>query len=106
MLRDDETLLHELGPLPEHHRNERDTELDDNLRRLAARYAPLAKTLDVLEQYPEGGATQHHVLRLALLEMSKQALVMQKVAEHVLAFNTVPLTLGALIERAEREVDE
>lgn len=102
---DDEQLLRELGPLPEHHRASNDKELDDNLRRLALRDPRLRKTLDVLEQYPADGATACRILKLSLLEFSRQLMVMQKTAEQLMALSASPVPLTTIIDLATKEVE-
>lgn len=101
----DEQLLRELGPLPEARRNAELIELDDRLRKQALRDPRLQKTLDLLEQYPVDGAMSSRILKLSLLEFSRQLQIMQSVAELLMGLGTSPVPLSTVIDKATKEVE-
>jgi hypothetical protein len=98
--------MYDIGPLPEHRESKESQELDAQLRKQALRCHRLANVLTVLEQYPRNGASQHRILRLALLEFSRQLQVMQRTAEKIIALSSLPIPLSTIIERATKEMEQ
>lgn len=83
-----------------------DVELDEKLDAQARQDPKLRNVLELMRSFPEGGATERHMLLTALLEFSKHALIMQKLAEKLLVFSPVMtrLALPSIMEQCEKEV--
>ena len=82
-----------------------DEELDEALRRRARSDVLLRAAIERMDALPYGGASYTRVAKEAMLELSRKAAAMQKVAERLLALSPQPVVLGAMVERAKRKVD-
>jgi len=82
-----------------------DEELKLALEKQATQDYRLSRILEMVEQWPPKGATQWRIMRAGLLELSRHATVMEKLAQQVLDLSARPLDVGRLVDSIRKEVE-